>query len=127
MSKIVSGYVVYGKFTVRMNYYQSPDEELPDGVIGTDDEFESYKEGDDREVVRTADGKLFLNSQTAKEYAKNLVISELDEVLDLLNKAKLLALANKDKSPVLNTIADALDSVIENPDELMEKYYDSTC
>lgn len=124
------GYLVDGEFTTRVNYnWQSPDSELPKGVVATKEEVEAYKnEETDREVYRTADGKFFLDFTAAKEHNKTVKIKELDEVMEQIEKLKILCEAGKSKAPVLATIQDALGQLSKDGGEtMMDKYYDSTC
>lgn len=106
--------------------YADAAEELPDYVIGTPEEKEAYETYE--VVYQTADGKIFLNPDTAQKHNDSLDIPELNEVLELLEKAKVLCHVSKDKAPALARIQDVLDKIDgDGGSSLMDKYYDSTC
>lgn len=121
---VQEGYYQNGEFTSRRNYYDSV--EVPPGFDLTEKEQEEFDDGD-QQVYRTTDGKLFLDYQKAQDHAKTVSVPELDEVMELLAKVQVLCDLNKGKSPVLETIKDAVSKIQSDPDYLMDKYYDSTC
>jgi hypothetical protein len=123
---VQSGYLTSDGFTTRSNDYMDT-ADLPSDAIATEEEKEAYAEGDN-EVYRTADGKIFLDYTKAKAYQETLELPELNEVLEALEKVKVLCTLYKDKSPIFDTITDAVNQLqSDGGEELMDKYYDSTC
>lgn len=124
---VTSGYLTDYGFTTRYNEYESYySSDLDDDVIATNEEKEAWEAGD--ELYRTADGKLFLNYKTATEYAKTVEIPELNEVIELLEKAKILCEKYKDKSPLFSTMLNVFDEMKNDGGEsMLDKYYDSSC
>ena len=118
----------YAGFSTR--YHEHDEITLPDKIEGVSDE-ERQKMLDDRDcdkIARTSDGKYFVNLEAAKAHEASLDLKEVNEVAELLEKAKILAEASKDKYPVLATVAATLSEI--NGDggmEMLDTYYDSTC
>lgn len=119
---VVCGYYTSNGFTTRYTEYM--DFEAPDEIQSQLKEDEEF----DGTVYRTIDGKLFLTDKDANAHQATLKIPELDEVLELLDKVKILCDLNKDKSPLLKTIKNVIDELNGDAGEaLLDKYYDSSC
>lgn len=126
--EVQEGYIFDEGFSTRYNEYAERVEELPKDVEATDEERQQYLDGDLDVVYRTADGKIFADYEKSKVYQKKLKLPELEEVLEALEKIKFLCEKNKKSSPLLGAIGSAVAKLATGEgDELMDKYYDSTC
>ncbi len=134
MSKVVQGYLVEGgefKTNPNWNYesfdsFEDLDEELQERFKSQLRDGDSL-EDDLGEIYQTLDGQLFVYEDLAKKHAKTVKTPELDEVLELIQKAKILCDANKTK-PGLGTVLHLLNEILDDGGAaLLDKWYDSTC
>lgn len=119
---------------VQTGYYDTDNEQFVTrtkdwGTYGIPKELRTEENEEDgyTEVYRTTDGKYFLDEKEAQKHEKTIDAPEVQEVAELLEKAKILCAKYKSEYPVLATVEDAIGQIENDPDYLMDKYHDSTC